>query len=51
MLTLIMLLLLASFVLFVVSFRAPAPGYVDRAAFGCLLVAVALLAFGDRILH
>ncbi len=42
------LLLLASFVLWVMSFR-DSPAYVNRAAFGCLLVAVALLTFGGRI--
>ncbi len=43
------LLLLAAFVLWVVSFRT-GPDYLDRAAFGCLLVAVALIAFGSRLL-
>ncbi len=44
------LLLLASFVLWVISFRE-GPAYLDRAAFGCLLLAVALLAFADRIVR
>jgi hypothetical protein len=48
MLIIIGLLLLASFVLWVISFRA-GPDYLDRAAFGCLLLAVALMAFGERI--
>lgn len=45
----IALLLLASFVLWVMSFRQ-SPAYLDRAAFGCLLVAVAMIAFGGRLL-
>ena len=44
------LLLLAAFVLWIISFRA-GPDYMDRAAFGCLLVAVALIAFADRIVR
>jgi hypothetical protein len=44
------LLLLAAFVLWIISFRE-SPAYLDRAAFGCLLLAVALLAFADRLVR
>lgn len=50
MLVIIGLLLLASFVCWLVSFRE-GPAYLDRAAFGCLLLATALLAFGDRLVR
>lgn len=47
----ILLALLAAFVLWVMSFRQGPDGFMDRIAFGCLLLAVALLAFGDKIVR
>lgn len=44
------LLLLASFILWVVNWR-DASIYIDRAMFACLLLAVALLAFADRLVR
>lgn len=50
MLTIIGLLLLAAFVLLVIDFAVPRRGLL-HAVCGCMLVAVALMAFGDRIVR